>query len=177
MCGPHGPRRRPTPTIRTRERNGRTTSPCSLSDRDLIQPHCPWHPHLSNHVLVGFFDYELGIHDGAYKGRPHSVVPFIGRGSLSARQEEYNSVHSWYRSRVEHVFAYINHWGIIRNVWREGRKKVYLLLHFLGMVPQSFVSLPNPSGMYLSACTHASTFPPMHRISKGSTRRCDSSCT
>ena len=27
----------------------------------------------------GFFDVELGGHDGAYKGRVHVIVPFVGR--------------------------------------------------------------------------------------------------
>ena len=26
-----------------------------------------------------FFDFEIGGHDGAYKGRIHVIVPFIGR--------------------------------------------------------------------------------------------------
>ena len=33
-----------------------------------------------------FFDFEVGGHDGAYKGRIHAIVPFIGRknGALTA---------------------------------------------------------------------------------------------
>ena len=27
----------------------------------------------------GFFDFEVGGHDGAYKGRVHMIVPFVGR--------------------------------------------------------------------------------------------------
>ena len=27
----------------------------------------------------GFFDLEVGGHDGAYKGRVHVIVPFVGR--------------------------------------------------------------------------------------------------
>ena len=30
-----------------------------------------------------FFDFEIGAHDGAYKGRLHTVVPYIGRKTLS----------------------------------------------------------------------------------------------
>ena len=26
----------------------------------------------------GFFDFEVGGHDGAYKGRVHVIVPFVG---------------------------------------------------------------------------------------------------
>ena len=42
-------------------------------------------------------------HDGAYKGRIHVIVPFIGRknGTLIARQQCYNDVHGWYRARIE----------------------------------------------------------------------------
>ena len=41
---------------------------------------------------------KLG-HDGAYKGRIHVMVPFMGRknGALIARQQSYNDVHGWYR--------------------------------------------------------------------------------
>ena len=48
-----------------------------------------------------FFDFEVGGHDGAYKGRIHVIVPFIGRnnGTLTARQQCYNDVHGWYRAR------------------------------------------------------------------------------
>ena len=27
----------------------------------------------------GFFDFEVGGHDGAYKGRAHVIVPLVGR--------------------------------------------------------------------------------------------------
>ena len=42
-----------------------------------------------------FFDFEVGGHDGAYKGCVHVIVPFIGRknDTLSARQQSYNDVH------------------------------------------------------------------------------------
>ena len=40
----------------------------------------------------GFFDFEVGGHDGAYKGRVHMIVPFVGRknGNLIDRQQSYN---------------------------------------------------------------------------------------
>ena len=40
----------------------------------------------------GFFDFEVGGHDGAYKGRVHVIVPFVGRknGILIDRQQSYN---------------------------------------------------------------------------------------
>ena len=50
---------------------------------------CPLAPRTSAHVLIwdgygpsrtrgDFFDFEVGGHDGAYKGRIHVIVPFIG---------------------------------------------------------------------------------------------------
>ena len=40
----------------------------------------------------GFFDFEVGGHDGAYKGRVRVVVPFVGRknGKLFDCQQSYN---------------------------------------------------------------------------------------
>ena len=58
-----------------------------------------------------FFDFEVGGHDGAYKGRIHVIVPLIGRknGTLTARQQCYNDVHGWYRARIEQLFARLWH--------------------------------------------------------------------
>ena len=41
-----------------------------------------------------FFDFEIGGHDGPYKGRIHVIVPFIGRknGILTSRQQCYKDV-------------------------------------------------------------------------------------
>ena len=53
-----------------------------------------WCGHLSgpSHTTGGFFDFEVGGHDGAYKGRVHVIVPFVGRknGKLFDRQQSYN---------------------------------------------------------------------------------------
>ena len=40
----------------------------------------------------GFFDFEVGGHDGAYKGRVHVIVPFVGqkKGKLFDCQQSYN---------------------------------------------------------------------------------------
>ena len=40
----------------------------------------------------GFFRFEVGGHDGAYKGRVHVIVPFVGQkyGNLLDRQQSYN---------------------------------------------------------------------------------------
>ena len=45
--------------------------------------------HLSgpSHTRGGFFDFEVGGHDGAYKGRVHVIVPFVG---IIDRQQSYN---------------------------------------------------------------------------------------
>ena len=39
-----------------------------------------------------FFNFEIGAHDGAYKGRLHTAVPYIGRKTLSDSQQEYMSM-------------------------------------------------------------------------------------
>ena len=71
--------------------------------------------------------------DGAYKGRLHVAWPFIGRKTLTERQKEYNDVHGLYRARIEHLFARMWHWGIVRNIWRgsgtELHEYVFVLLH------------------------------------------------
>ena len=50
--------------------------------------------HLSGppHTRGGFFDFEVGGHDGAYKGRVHVIVPLVGRknGKLFDCQQSYN---------------------------------------------------------------------------------------
>ena len=79
---------------------------------------CPLAPGTSADVLIwdgygpsrtrgDFFDFEVGGHDGAYKGRIHVIVPFIGRknGTLTARQQCYNDVHGWYGAAVCSVVA------------------------------------------------------------------------
>ena len=79
---------------------------------------------------------KLGGQDGAYKGRIHVIVPFIGRknGTLTARQQSYNDVHGWYRARIEQLFARLWHWGLFWNIWRgdpnELHQSVRILLHF-----------------------------------------------
>ena len=75
---------------------------------------CPFGPGTAADVLIcdgygpsrtrgDFFDFEVGGHDGAHKGRIHVIVPFIGRknGTLTARQQCYNDAHGWYRAHIE----------------------------------------------------------------------------
>ena len=40
-----------------------------------------WCGHLSgpSRTRGGFFDFEVGCHDAAFKGRVHVIVPFIGK--------------------------------------------------------------------------------------------------
>ena len=80
--------------------------------------------------------FEVGGHDGAYKGRAHVIVPSIGRknGTLTAHQQCYNDAHGWYRARIEQLFARLWHWGLVRNIWRGGPDELHqfvrMLLHF-----------------------------------------------
>ena len=46
-----------------------------------------------------FSDFELGAHDGAYKGRLQTAVLYMGRKTLSEDQQEYNDVHGFYRGK------------------------------------------------------------------------------
>ena len=89
-----------------------------------------FNPQLPARVLVHrthgqFFDFEIGAHDGAYKGRLHTVVPYIGRKTLTDDQQEYNDVHGFYRARVEHIFARLWQWRIVRNVWTRSATELH----------------------------------------------------
>ena len=103
-----------------------------------------------------FFDFEVGGHDGAYKGRIHVIVPFIGRknGTLTARQQSYNDVHWWYRARIERLFARLWHWGLVRNIWRGGpnelHQSVRILLHFYAILHSQ--ASPSPPLWTMGAC-------------------------
>ena len=125
-----------------------TPSPSSPPAADInIIWICPLAPGTSADVLIwdgygpsrtrgDFFDFEVGGHDGAYKGRIHVIVPFIGRknGTLTARQQCYNDVRGWYRAHIEQLFARLWHWGLVRNMWRGGPNQLHqlvrILLHF-----------------------------------------------
>ena len=60
-----------------------------------------------------FKEFKVGNHDSAYEGRMHSHTPFIGRKVLTKWQREYNDVHGYYRTRVEHLLARLWHWKVI----------------------------------------------------------------
>ena len=42
-----------------------------------------WDQHGPSRTHGQFFDFQIGAHDGAYKGRLHTAVPYIGRKTLS----------------------------------------------------------------------------------------------
>ena len=80
-----------------------------------------WDGYGPSRSRIHFFDFEVGGHDGAYKGQIHVIVPFIGRknGTLTSRQQSYNDVHGW-RACIEHLFGQLWHLGLVRNIWRGG---------------------------------------------------------
>ena len=80
---------------------------------------------------VHYINYENGSMDRAYKGGLHVAWPFIGRKILTDRQKEYNDVHGSYRARIEHLFACMWHWGIVRRgSGTELHEYMRVLLHF-----------------------------------------------
>ena len=89
-----------------------------------------------------FFDFEVGGHDGACKGRMHVIVPFAERknGNLSNRQQSYNDVHGWYSARIEQLFCHLWHWALVRKVWRGSADQLHhsvrVFLHFAQFAPR-----------------------------------------
>ena len=81
-----------------------------------------------------FMEFEVGVHDGAYKGPLHSHVPFIGRKTLTMRHKTYNDVHGYYRARVEHLFAHLWSCRVVRDIWPGSHQDLHantrILLHF-----------------------------------------------
>ena len=114
-------------------------------------------------------DYEIGSMDGAYKGRLHVAWPFIGRKTLTERQKEYNDVHGLYRARIEHLFARMWHWGIVRNIWRgsgtELHEYVRVLLHLQQFLIRRQVEQKD-SSVFLRVATNAlfMAFPVVHDV-------------
>ena len=92
-------------------------------------------------------DYKIGSMDGAYKGHLHVAWSFIGRKTLTERQKEYNDIHGFYRTHIEHLFARMWHWGIVRNIWRgsgtELHEYVRLLLHLQQFLIRRQVRYPS----------------------------------
>ena len=72
-----------------------------------------WDEYGPSRNLGLFKAFQVGNHDGAYKGRMHSHTPFIGRKVLTEREREYNNVHGYYRAHLEHLFARLWQWKVI----------------------------------------------------------------
>ena len=106
---------------------------------------------------VHYMDYEIGSMDGAYKGCLHVAWPFIGRKTLRERQKEYNDHHGFYRAHVEHLFARMWHWGVVRNIWRgsgtELHEYVRILLHLQQFLIPRQVEYP-PYGPWENVSAH-----------------------
>ena len=102
-------------------------------------------------------DYEIGSMDGAYRGRLHLAWPFIGRKTLTERQQECNGVHGFYRARIEHLFARMWHWGIVRNTWRGSSTQLHeyvrALLHLQQFLIRRQVRYP-PYGPWEHVLAH-----------------------
>ena len=64
-----------------------------------------------------FMEFEVGIHDGAYKGRLHSHIPFIGCKTLTIRQKTKNDIHGYFRARVEHLFVLLWSRRVVHDTW------------------------------------------------------------
>ena len=83
--------------------------------------------------------------------------PFIGRKTLTERQKEYNDVHGFYRARIEHLFARMWHWGIVRNIWRgsgtELHEYVRVLLHLQQFFDSKTGTVPSIWSMGTRTCT------------------------
>ena len=100
-------------------------------------------------------DYEMGSMDGAYKGRLHVALLFIGRKSLTDGQKEYNNVHGSCRARIEHLFARMWHWGIVRDIWRGSGTKLHEYVRVLLHLQQALISKTStvPSIWSMGTCT------------------------
>ena len=81
-------------------------------------------------------EFEVGIHDGARKGRLHSHVPFIGCKTLTVRQHTSNDIHGHYRARVEHLSARHWSWWVVRDILVGVLWGVWLFLPYARMLPQ-----------------------------------------
>ena len=93
------------------------------------------------------------------EGRLHVAWPFIGRKTLTKRQKEYNDVHGFYRAHIEHLFARMWHWGIVRNIWRgSGMEYVRVLLHLQQFLIRRQVRYP-PYGPWEHVPAHVWTAP------------------
>jgi hypothetical protein len=74
---------------------------------------------------------ELGAADGAYGGRSRLFTPYRKpkNGQLSQAAVRYNTIHGFYRARVEHLFAVCWQFAMWRNVWPGKGKEGVQRLH------------------------------------------------
>ena len=88
-----------------------------------------WHKYGPQHTKACFVDFEVGRHDGAYKGRLHFHIPLFGRKSLIVQQKTYNGIHGYYRAWVEHSFACLWSWRVVRDIWLGSHEDFCCLCH------------------------------------------------
>ena len=93
-------------------------------------------------------DYEIGSMDGAYKGRLHVAWPFIGRKTFTERQKEYNDVHGFYRAHIEHLFARMWQWGMVRNICRGSGTELHEYVRVLLHLQQFLIRTYPPYGLW-----------------------------
>ena len=110
-----------------------------------------WDGYGLSRTHVDFFDFEVGGHDSANKGRIHVIVPFIGRknGNLTAWQQLYDDVHGWYRAHIEHLLGQSWHWGLVRNMWHGGPDELHQSAWFVAL----HANLPSDAGLSPSLWT------------------------
>lgn len=66
--------------------------------------------------------------DGGYQGNPGVVMPYRkpnNDNDLPEWKQKLNTVHKRVRARVEHTFAHMKSWNILRNCRRKGRSIFY----------------------------------------------------
>lgn len=70
--------------------------------------------------------------DGGYQGNHRVIMPYRkprGRERTAAMEKDLNTVHKRIRARVEHAFAHMKSWNILRNCRRKGRSASPLVLN------------------------------------------------
>ena len=102
--------------------------PGCRSDGRLYTESLPWRK---------FSRQEYGLGDGAYSGRPKIVAPLRKPSDRDMPKQftDYNKVHSFYRARIEQLFAILWTFALARNKWRgretSGDTKLFLRVKIL----------------------------------------------
>ena len=82
-------------------------------------------------------DWEVMLADGSFQGHCNVVTPFRkpAKGQLSSHDATYNQVHQMHRARVEHMFARLWPFGLMKHIWQGDlatlTKYLRILLHFV----------------------------------------------